>query len=170
VKSFRLVQGAEAIDAPVAGSGEGKHVQLDPLRQIRLVTLIYQGLDLTARKMARDASLDLLKSDLPQNVYMAVMVIDHQLEAIQQFTNDRELLKKAVLRATGGDNQNFVGDTDRVEAELQQILGQYAPGFGERHFKWRGYEWRCCHECTSGSPNCTDDAADVEGPARHGND
>ncbi len=123
VKSFRLVQGAEAIDAPVAGSGEGKHVQLDPLRQIRLVTLIYQGLDLTARKMARDASLDLLKSDLPQNVYMAVMVIDHQLEAIQQFTNDRELLKKAVLRATGGDNQNFVGDTDRVEAELQQILG-----------------------------------------------
>jgi VWFA-related protein len=93
------------------------------LRQIRLVTLIYQGLDLTGRKLARDASLDLLKSDLPQNVYMAVMVIDHQLEAIQRFTNDRELLKKGVLRATGGDNSNFVGDTERVQAELQQILG-----------------------------------------------
>jgi VWFA-related protein len=118
VKSFRLVEGAEA----VAAAG-GARTQLDPLRQIRLVTLIYQGLDLTGRKLARDASLDLLKSDLPQNVYMAVMVIDHQLEAIQKFTNDRDLLKKAVLRATGGDNTNFVGDTERVQAELQQILG-----------------------------------------------
>jgi VWFA-related protein len=122
VKSFRLVSGAEAVAAP-AGAVAGQRTQLDPLRQIRLVTLIYQGLDLTGRKMARDASLDLLKSDLPQNVYMAVMVIDHQLEAIQRFTNDRELLKTAVLRATGGDNTNFVGDTERVQAELQQILG-----------------------------------------------
>jgi VWFA-related protein len=122
VKSFRLVQGAEAVAAG-AGAGAGQRTQLDPLRQIRLVTLIYQGLDLTGRKMARDASLDLLKSDLPQNVYMAVMVIDHQLEAIQKFTNDRELLKAGVLRATGGDNTNFVGDTERVQAELQQILG-----------------------------------------------
>ena len=118
VKSFRLVQGGEAV-----GAGSGQRTQLDPLRQIRLVTLIYQGLDQTGRKMARDASLDLLKSDLPQNVYMAVMVIDHQLEALQRFTNDRELLKTAVLRATGGDNTNFVGDTERVQAELQQILG-----------------------------------------------
>jgi VWFA-related protein len=122
VKSFRLVQGAEAV-ASGAGAGAGQRTQLDPLRQIRLVTLIYQGLDLTGRKMARDASLDLLKSDLPQNVYMAVMVIDHQLEALQKFTNDRELLKAGVLRATGGDNTNFVGDTERVQAELQQILG-----------------------------------------------
>jgi VWFA-related protein len=122
VKSFRLVEGAEAVAAPAAG-GAGARTQLDPLRQIRLVTMIYQGLDLTGRKLARDASLDLLKSDLPQNVYMAVMVIDHQLEAIQKFTNDRELLKKAVLHATGGDNTNFVGDTERVQAELQQQLG-----------------------------------------------
>lgn len=122
VKSFRLVEGAEAVAAP-GGATAGARTQLDPLRQIRLVTLIFQGLDLTGRKLARDASLDLLKSDLPQNVYMAVMVIDHQLEAIQKFTNDRELLKKAVLRATGGDNTNFVGDTERVQAELQQMLG-----------------------------------------------
>lgn len=125
VKSFRLVQGAEAI-APVSGAAQ--RTQLDPLRQIRLVTLIFQGLDLTGRKMARDASLDLLKSDLPQNVYMAVMVIDHQLEALQKFTNDRELLKKAVLRATGSDNTNFVADTERVQAELQQVLGPNTAG------------------------------------------
>ena len=117
VKSFRLVTGGEAV------SGAGQRAQLDPLRQIRLVTMIFQGLDLTGRKMARDAALDLLKSDLPQNVYMAVMVIDHKLEALQRFTNDRELLKKAVMRATGGDSTNFVGDTERVQAELQQIVG-----------------------------------------------
>ena len=80
VKSFRLVQGSRS---HVRVAGAAQRTQLDPLRQIRLVTLIFQGLDLTGRKMARDASLDLLKSDLPQNVYMAVMVIDHQLEAFR---------------------------------------------------------------------------------------
>jgi VWFA-related protein len=123
VTSFRLVTGTEAVAAPSGSAGAGQRTQLDPLRQIRLVTLIYQGLDLTGRKLAREASLDLLKSDLPQNVYIAVMAIDHQLEAIQKFTNDRELLKQGILRATGSDNTNFVGDTDRVQAELQQILG-----------------------------------------------
>src|SRR5271169_516532 len=45
VKSFRLVSGAEAIAAPAgAGGAAGQRTQLDPLRQIRLVTLIYQGL------------------------------------------------------------------------------------------------------------------------------
>ncbi len=117
VKSFRLVTGSDAV------TGSGQRSKLDPLRQIRLVTLIFQGLDLTGRKLARDAALDLIKSDLPQNVYMAVMVIDHKLEALQRFTNDRELLKKGILRATGGDNTNFVADTERVQAELQQIVG-----------------------------------------------
>src|SRR5215467_4523866 len=88
VSTFRLVQGSEAV-----GTG-GIRAQLDPLRQIRLVTLMFQCSSNDARRLARDAALDLLKTELPQNVYMSVMTIDHKLEVLQPFTNDRALLKQ----------------------------------------------------------------------------
>ena len=117
ITSFRLVQGSEAI-----ASG-GAKTQLDPLRQIRLVTLIFQGWNNDARRLARDAAMDILKSELPQNVYMAVMTIDHKLEVIQAFTNDRNLLKQAIERATRSENRDFSADTEQVRSQLKQLLG-----------------------------------------------
>lgn len=123
IKTFRLVEGREAV------SSSGARTQLDPLRQIRLVTLIYQlsSNDANARRLAKDASLDLIKNDLGQNVYMAVMTIDHRLEAIQSFTNDRELLRKAIDRATGGGT-DFGSDSTRVTQQLEQMLGPATGG------------------------------------------
>jgi len=122
IKSFRLVEGAESV-----ASGGGR-APLDPLRQIRLLTLIFQCPDITSRRLAREAALDLLKTELPQNVYMSVMTIDHKLEAIQAFTNDRALLKKGIDRATGSDNTNFSADTDRVMNDLHNLIGQGSNG------------------------------------------
>lgn len=122
INSFRLVQGTEAI---VAG---GTRTQLDPLRQIRLLTLIFQCWDNDARRLARDAAVDLLKSELPQNVYMAVMTIDHKLEVIQAFTNDRNLLRQAIERATRSQNTDFSADTAQVRKQLEQMLGPNSSG------------------------------------------
>jgi VWFA-related protein len=123
VKSFRLVQGDEAV------SSAGSRTPLDPLRQVRLLTLIFDGLDNDGRRLSRDAGLSLLKTQLQPNVYISVMAIDHTLEAIQPFTNDRDLLKKAVERATGGAT-NFASDTARVRAQLEQMLGPNQAGQG----------------------------------------
>src|SRR5437762_2671323 len=59
ITSFRLVRGREAI-----GAG-GTRAQLDPLRQIRLVTMIFHCSDTNVRRLAHDAALDLLKGELP---------------------------------------------------------------------------------------------------------
>lgn len=120
ITSFRLVQGSEAI-----GAG-GSRTQLDPLRQIRLVTMIFQCWNNDARRLARDAALDLLKGELPQNVYMAVMTIDHKLEVLQAFTNDRNLLRQGVERATRSQNTDFSADTEQVRKQLEQMLGPNA--------------------------------------------
>src|SRR5215467_4045523 len=117
ITSFRLVQGSEAV------ATGGSRTQLDPLRQIRLVTLIFQCWNNDARRLARDAAMDLLKSELPQNVYMAVMTIDHKLEVLQAFTNDRNLLKQAIERATRSENRDFSADTEMVRTQLKQMLG-----------------------------------------------
>jgi len=122
ITSFRLVQGAEAI-----GFG-GARTQLDPLRQIRLVSMIFQCSDTNSRRLAHDAGADLLHGELPQNVYVAVMAIDHKLEVLQPFTNDPELLRKALDRATRSGSTDFSKDTEIVRNQLEQIIGPNAAG------------------------------------------
>ena len=116
VKSFRVVEGTDAV------SSSGARTQLDPLRQLRLITLVFQGGDLNAKKLSKDAAMELIKGELAQNVYISVMAIDHRLQAIQTFTNDRELLKKAILRATATVN-DYTSDTINVRHNLEQLLG-----------------------------------------------
>ncbi len=115
--AFRLVQGGEAVAAG------GARTQLDPLRQVRLVTMIFQCWNNDARRLAHDAAVGLLKGELPQNVYMAVMTIDHKLEVLQPFTNDPALLRKAIDRATRSENTDFSSDTAMVQKQLEQMVG-----------------------------------------------
>src|SRR2546427_5075349 len=69
ITSFRLVRGGEAI-----GAG-GTRTQLDPLRQIRLVTMIFHCSDNNARRLAHDAAGSLPEGLVPQNVYTALITI-----------------------------------------------------------------------------------------------
>jgi len=120
ITSFRLVQGGEAIGTSGTGS---TRTQLDPLRQIRLVTMIFRCSDNNSRRLAHDAALDLLKGELPQNVYMAIMVIDFKLEVLQAFTNDTTLLRQAIDRATRSDVTDFSKDTELVRTQLEHRFG-----------------------------------------------
>ena len=120
VASFRLVQGAEAI-----GAG-GARAELDPLRQVRLVTMIFHCYNNDARRLAHDAALDLLKGELPQNVYMAVMTIDRKLEVLRAHTLRH--LSQGIDRATGSQNTDFSKDTELVRSHLEQMLGPNTTG------------------------------------------
>ncbi len=73
ISSFSLVQGNGGLisaENPIASATPTTR-KLDPLRQVRLVTLIFNRLDLDSRNISRSAALDLLKNQFPQNVYMA---------------------------------------------------------------------------------------------------
>ncbi len=122
ITSFRLVRGGEAV-----GAG-GTRTQLDPLRQIRLVTMIFHCSDNNARRLAHDAAVDLLKGELPQNVYMAIMTIDFKLEVLQPFTNDTALIRQAIDRATRSQSTDFSKDTETVRSQLAQMLGPNTGG------------------------------------------
>jgi VWFA-related protein len=136
ITSFKLIQGAGSFSA--AAELENRQAaatgptppprKLDPLSQIRLVTLIFNRLDLNARTIARQAALDLLKNEFPQNVYMGVLVLGDSLQGIQPFTNDLGLLRKAVERATSGAYTEFASDSARIQAQMQQQLGPATAG------------------------------------------
>ncbi len=132
ITSFRLIEGDQAIAGgeQVEQRVEQNRVKrpIDVERDIRLVTLIFNRLDLNARTIARTAALDLLKNEFPQNVYMGVLVLGDSLQAIQGFTNDIGLLRKAVERATSGAYTEFIADSARIEQEMQQQLGPATAG------------------------------------------
>jgi VWFA-related protein len=117
--SFRLVQGSEAI------SQMGATTKLDPLRQLRLVTLAFEPLDqVDWRKMARSAAIDLIKGEQGANVYYSVVSISTRLLVLQQFTKDKEALAKAIERATGAyPGPKLMSESDSIQAELRRQLG-----------------------------------------------
>jgi VWFA-related protein len=125
IVSFRLVRGSEAISAT------GAATPLDPLRQVRLVTLAFEPLPAPEqRKLARSAALDLVKGDQGINVFYSVVVIDTRLLVLQKFTNDRATLTKAIERATEGVSApKLSSEADAIMAELKRNLnGQTVNG------------------------------------------
>ena len=123
VLSFRQVRGTEAISAT------GASMPLDPLRQIRLVTLAFEPLDAPdQRKLARSAALDLVKGDQGTNVFYSVVVIDTRLLVLQHFTKDHDALAKAIEKATQGVSApRLSSEADSITAQLRSVLSS-APG------------------------------------------
>ncbi|HTX33787.1 MAG TPA: VWA domain-containing protein [Bryobacteraceae bacterium] len=125
ILSFRLVQGSEAISAT------GASMPLDPLRQIRLVTLAFEPFAAPdQRKLARNAAIDLIKGEQGVNVFYSVVVIDTRLLVLQQFTKDHDALTKAIERATEGVSApRLTSESDAIMAELKRNLnGQTVNG------------------------------------------
>jgi VWFA-related protein len=125
VTSFRLVAGSEAI------SQNGVTAKLDPLRQLRLVTLAFEPLaEIDQRKTARSAAIDLINGEQGASVYYSVVAVDTRLLVLQQFTKDRQALTSAIERATGGyAGPKLMSESDAIIAELRrQLAGQTVNG------------------------------------------
>jgi len=116
--SFRLVSGSEAI------SETGSKTPLDPLRQIRLVTLAFDSMnEPTQRKLAREAALDLINGEQGTNVFYSVVVINTRLLVLKQFTKDKNALHDAIEQATAGlAADKFSSESDRIQEELKRNL------------------------------------------------
>ena len=115
IRSFRLVEGAEAI-------AKGEVTPLDPLRALRLVTLVFEPLSPDGRRIARQAATDLIKGQVGTNVFFAVVTINNGLFALQEFTRDKERLKAAIERATNGQYAGYAAESERIRNTLRASL------------------------------------------------
>ena len=125
ITSFRLVQGAEAV------TQTGATTQLEPLQQLRLVTLAFEPLaEIDQRKMAKAAAIDLIKGEQGANVYYSVVTINNRLLVVQPFTKDKDALTAAIGKATGGyTGPKLFSESDSITAELRrQLAGQMVTG------------------------------------------
>ena len=130
VTSWREMRGSVSTDqaAPAAGEifvqatkGENSDVHLS--RQVRLVSLVFDKLGDDARKLARTGALDFLKRDAGPNAYYAVFFVDRYFKVIQTYTNNMELLRAAVERATSGTRSAPNSEEGGLERLAQQTAG-----------------------------------------------
>lgn len=127
IAGFRLVHASQQTsDSPSTSTSNSS--KLDPLRQIQLITLVFDRMEQDERILARQGALDLLRRDLPPNVYVAVCTLGNELQGIQPFTNRKDLLTAAINKATSGPSASFARDSDYIRTQLEQSLGPNVSG------------------------------------------
>jgi VWFA-related protein len=124
--SFRLVEGTSARSLN-AGAPESAPVRLDPMREIRLVTLVFEGLDPDSKRFFRQAVKDILDSSPEPNLYYSILTIDQKLQCIQPFTADHAELLKSLERSSMWSFIQYSNQSAEIKQNLKQLVDQGEP-------------------------------------------
>jgi VWFA-related protein len=121
---FQHVEGnaPKPVAAPQTGS-----LPLDPIREIRLVTLVFEGLDQESKRFFRQALKDILDMTPEQNLYFSVLTVDQRLHVVQPFTADHSALLKSVDKSAMWSFIQYSNNSTQVKSELKQIVDQGEP-------------------------------------------
>jgi len=128
VTSFHLVEGkpAELSGAPKTPADSGSP-SLDPMREVRLVTLVFEGLDQEGKRFFRQALKDILDMAPERNLYFSIVTVDHGLQVLQPLTSDHAALLKSMDRSMMWSFTQYENQSTEVKQELQQILSGGEP-------------------------------------------
>ena len=126
--AFRVVdrKTPESLSVPKS-SAEGGSLSLDPMREVRLVTLVFEGLDQEEKRFFRQALKDILDMAPEPNLYFSILTIDQKLHCIQPFTADHSALLKSVDRSSMWSFIQYSNNSAEVKEELKQMLSQGEP-------------------------------------------
>lgn len=119
--SFRKVDGKTA-QSLSAGTSTSAALPVDPLREVRLVTLVFQGLDAEGKKYFRQAAQDILEMAPEQNLYFSILVIDQTLHCIQPFTSDHTALLQSLDKSKMWAFVQYASHSAEVKDSLKRII------------------------------------------------
>jgi len=123
--SFHLVEGANAeISVPGTTTAPGR---VDPMREIRLVTLVFEGLDSEGKRFFRQALKDILDMAPEQNLYFSILTVDQKLHVVQPFTADHAALLKSLDRSMMWSFVQYENQSTEVKQSLKQELSGGEP-------------------------------------------
>ena len=125
---FRVVEGKAAEASSAAKTPiEGPAASVDPMREVRLVSLVFEGLDQEGKRFFRQALKDVLDMAPEQNLYFSVLTIDQKLHVLQPFTSDHAALLKIVDKSSMWSFTQYETQSTEIKAELKQTLSQGEP-------------------------------------------
>ncbi len=135
VRSFRLITrepGTLTTEPNAAGNSEMTTVSTTGARsvssalntnRVSAVALVFDRLSLEARKRAHDAALTYLGDTVRPDDFVGVFDIDLSLRAVQSFTNNDQLIRQGIERATSRTYSSFSSSTGRLTDLSQNVAG-----------------------------------------------
>jgi VWFA-related protein len=133
IGSFRFVlrEPTEGTDSSVAGGKEKPAPRVAPSRDVAdsgVIALVFDRLSPDARALARRAGLAYAEEGITGGGYTGVFAIDQSLRTIQAYTDNSQLIRQAVERATSTATSTYASGagkvrdmSDRSTALSQQI-------------------------------------------------
>lgn len=123
ILSFREVRSAGALrgdlEPTVQGLSQPGAIQVN--RQIRLVSLIFERLGNQSRFIARQAAREFVQTDLGANVYYAVFYVDRVFLPLLSYTNQKDVIFRAIDAATGSEKTGFGNDSRILQAQNPNV-------------------------------------------------
>jgi VWFA-related protein len=118
VESFRLVvRETVATDKSGKKSEPTTETTAPPPRDkssLGVIALVFDRLSPDARALAKKAGMAYAEGNTSNGDYAGVFAIDQSLRTIQSYTDDPELIKQAVDRATSSSTSSYVSSNARV--------------------------------------------------------
>src|SRR5580704_5119617 len=105
---------AAAPAAPAAATPAPSGPALNPLHNLNIVTIVFERMGPRSRLFAQQAAAEFLANEFRSNTYGGVFSLDYRLNALQPYTNNQDLLRKAIARATTGNYTEFRKDSENV--------------------------------------------------------
>ncbi len=105
---------------------------VDPARPINLVTMVFDNLDNSSRKLAREAALDFINTGMRQNVLVAVYTVGNRFYVLQSFTSDKEKVRQAIELATNRAEVQYASVSKNIMAQMEIVANaaDFGPGAG----------------------------------------
>ena len=91
---------------------------------VNLVTLLFDHLSVQRVQAVREAGFNFVDNSLTKDMLVRVIVAGKKLYLLEQFTNDRAKLRKAVERATGTVEKSFADASQQLAEELKAIAAK----------------------------------------------
>ena len=119
---------AQPASGPAApGTAAAHGPALNPLHNLNIVTVVFERMGPRSRLFAQQAAAEFLTNEFRSNTYGGVFSLDYRLNALQPYTNNLNLLRKAIARATTGNYTEFRKDSENVLNNLAvEISGSEA--------------------------------------------
>ena len=133
IASLRLIE-TDPLPTTTASAAKASPVSfpVDPSRPINLVTMVFDNLDNSSRKLSREAALDFINTGMRQNVLVAVYTVGNRFFVLQPFTSDKEKVRQAVELATNHADTQYATVSKNITAQMEIVANSadFGPGAG----------------------------------------
>jgi VWFA-related protein len=125
ITSFRLIETMVAVP-----NANQTSFPVDPARPVNLVTMVFDNLDNSSRKLAREAALDFVNTGMHQNVMVAVYTVGNRFYVLQSFTTDKDKARQAIELATNRAETQYPSISRKIVEQMEIIANaaDFGPG------------------------------------------